>query len=191
MESIIVGVDSAFIEVGGVEVAITIHRGASETGVAGSVRSLDHDDGVRGGRRRTGSYSNSWVPSGDGAVNGGEEKSGRRAWSQGEVRGTGVGDGAGGSAVGKGLVVGVGFGNSHDQWVDGSSTVVECAQASAIVGDPPRAAGAAGKTPRIDEVGVGDGRHAGCIGYEIDLGVVLRGSKWYRGQGERCTAGQA
>jgi hypothetical protein len=57
MESIIVNVDGAFIEVSGLEVMVAIHRGTRETGVAGAVRGLNHNDGVRGGRRGAGSDS--------------------------------------------------------------------------------------------------------------------------------------
>src|ERR1700733_3751181 len=133
LEGVVVDVDGAFIEVGSVEVTIAIESRARETGVAGAVRGLNHDHGVRGGRRGAGSDSDGWVPSGDGAVNGGEEKIGGCARSQEKVRGTGVGDGARGSAIGKGLTIGVGLGNRYDQRVDGSSAVIQRAQASTIV----------------------------------------------------------
>ena len=89
---------------------------------------FDHDHGVRGRRRGAGGHSDGWVPSGDGAVNGGEKKIGGCARSQKKVRGAGVGDGAGGSAGGEGLAAGVGFGNRHDEWIDGPSAVVEGTQ---------------------------------------------------------------
>ena len=56
---------------------------------------------------------------GDAAVNGGEEKGGGVEWSWQEVCGAGVSNGAGRSAGGKGLAVWVGFGNGHDERVDG------------------------------------------------------------------------
>jgi hypothetical protein len=177
VEGVVVDVDGAPIEVGGVEVALALDGGAGEAGVAGAVGGLDHDDGVRGGRRSAGGYCDGWVPSGDSAVNGREEKGGGRACSQEEVRRAGVGDGAGGRAGGEGLAVGVGFGNGHDEWVDDSSAVIEGTQASAVVGDPPGAARRAGESPGIDEMRIGDRSYAGCVRYKIDLGVVLRVGK--------------
>src|ERR1700722_19862845 len=103
LEGVVVDVDGAFIEVGSVEVTVAIDSRAGETGVAGAVRGLTHDHGVRGRRRGAGSDSDGWVPSGDGAVNRREEKIGGCARSQEKVRGTGVGDGAGGRGIGKGL----------------------------------------------------------------------------------------
>jgi hypothetical protein len=62
-----------------------------------------------------------------------------------------------GVPLGKVLLLESAFENSHDQWSDRSRAVIEPAQASSIVRDPPRAAGTAGKTPRINEFGVSDG----------------------------------
>ena len=112
------------------------------------------------GRRRAAGYSDGRVPSGNGAVNGGEKKIRGRACRQKEIRGAGIGDGARGSSRWEGLAGGVGFRNGHDEWSDGPSAVVEGTQASAVVGDPPRAAGSARDSPGIDEIGVGDGGYA-------------------------------
>ena len=98
LEGIVVDINSAFIEVGCVEKAIAFNDGAREPGVAGAIGGLDYDNGVRGGAQcAEGSYSNIWVPSGDGAIKGGEEKSSRRTWSQNEVRRTRISNRAGGS----------------------------------------------------------------------------------------------
>src|ERR1700732_2257283 len=63
-----------------------------------------------------------------------------------------------------------------DEDVDGVSVgVVESGGTGIVVGDPPRTAiGGAGESPGIFQVGVGVGGHAGYVGDEIRLGVVLR-----------------
>jgi hypothetical protein len=160
VEGVVVDVDRAFVEVGGIEVALAVDGGAGEAGVAGSVGGLYHHHGMRGRRRTAAGYSDGWVPSGDGAVNGGEKKIRGRACGQEEIRGAAIGDGARGSPGGEGLAGGVCFRNGHDEWIDGPSAVVEGTQASAVVGDPPRAAGSARDSPGIDEIGVGDGGYA-------------------------------
>ena len=71
---VIVDVDRAFVEVSGVEVALTVDSGAGEAGVAGSVSGLFHHNGVCGWRRSAAGYSDGRFPSGDGGVNGGEKK---------------------------------------------------------------------------------------------------------------------
>jgi hypothetical protein len=77
LKGIVIDIDSSLIEVGGVKIAIALNDGAREPGVAGAIGGLDYDNAVRGGARcATGSYSNIWVPSGEGAIKSGEEKSG-------------------------------------------------------------------------------------------------------------------
>src|SRR3984957_4359908 len=160
VEGVVVDVDRAFVEVGGVEVALAVDGGAGEAGVAGSVGGFYHHHGVRGRRRCAAGYSDGRVPSGDGAVNSGEKKIRGRARGQQEISGAGIGDGARRSPRGEGLAGGVCFRNGHDEWIDRPSAVVERTQASAVVGDPPRAAGSARDSPGIDQIGVRDGGYA-------------------------------
>jgi hypothetical protein len=105
-DNVVVDVDRAFVEVGGVGVALAVDGGAGEACVAGSVGGLYHHHGVRGRRRSATGYSDGRVPSGDGAVNGGEKKIRGRACGQEEIRGAAIGDGARGSPRGEGLAGG-------------------------------------------------------------------------------------
>jgi hypothetical protein len=83
LKSIVVNIHSTFVEVGGVEIAITVNESTGKPGVTGTIGSLDYDDGVRGRSRSPAcSYADVWVPAGDGASKGGKEKVSGRARSQ-------------------------------------------------------------------------------------------------------------
>ena len=60
----VVDIDAAFVEVGCIEVAVTVNEGAGETGVAGSIGCFDGDDGIDGGRIGAGCDGDVRVPSG-------------------------------------------------------------------------------------------------------------------------------
>jgi hypothetical protein len=173
MKVTVVDVDAAVVEIGCVEVAVTVHESAGESGVAGSVCRFDGDDGIDGGSSGAGRDADVRVPPGDCAVEGCEEKAGGKTAREDEVGGDAVEDCSGGSAGGEGFVVGIDLGNGDDQGVFDAGSVEECAEAGAVIGDPPGTGGAAGQAPGVDESRVCDRSDAGGVGDEVDLGVVL------------------
>jgi hypothetical protein len=111
LKSIVVNIHSTFVEVGGVEIAITVNKSTGMPGVTGTIGSLDYDDGV-GGRSRgpAGSYADVWVPAGDGAVKGGKEKSAAAPAARTKSLGLESAIVPVGVPVGKVLLLGLAFG---------------------------------------------------------------------------------
>jgi hypothetical protein len=169
----VVDVDAAVVKVGYLEVAVRVDEGTGESGVAGSVCCFDGDDGIDGGSSGAGRDADARVPPGDCAVEGCEEKAGGKTAREDEVGGDAVEDCSGGGAGREGFVVGIDLGDGNDQGVFDAGSIEERAESGAVIGYPPRAGGAAGQAPRVDEGRVSDRCDARDVGDEVDLSVVL------------------
>jgi len=89
-----------------------------------------------------------------------------------EVRGAPVRDSPGGSAVGEGRVVWVGFWNCDYKRLLVPGSVVECGKTGSFVGNPPRTAGASSETPSVDEVSVDRLGGSGDVCIQVELCIA-------------------
>ena len=199
----VVDFDAAGAEVGDVKEPFAIDFAGSHSLVDCTVRRalirvVYFQNGVWRRRLTAGNKVYGGIPAGDGAVFGGKDKDGRfaggRAFIEEEISRAAIEYNAGGSGwrAGSGESRGrdndevAGAAVGFDEDVDRVSVaVVQSGGTGIVISNPPRAASrGAGESPGIFQVGVGVGGHAGYVGDEIRLGVVLREREV--GSGEVC-----